>query len=71
MTDYHINVFYSAEDAGWIADIPDLGYCSAFGDTPGEALAEVLVAKEAWLESARQEDKPIPPATYKPVTRTA
>lgn len=70
MTNYHINVFYSAEDAGWIADIPDLRYCSAFGDTPGEALAEVLVAKHAWLESARHEAKPIPPATYKPATHT-
>ena len=71
MTDYHINVFYSAEDAGWIADMPDLRYCSAFGDTPGEALAEVLVAKEVWLESARQLDKPIPPPTYRPPIQAA
>lgn len=34
MSDYHINVFYSDEDGGYIADIPDLDACSAFGDTP-------------------------------------
>ncbi len=33
MKDYHINIFYSEEDEGYIADIPDLKYCSAFGDT--------------------------------------
>jgi hypothetical protein len=31
--DYHINIFYSAEDGAYIADIPDLEACSAFGDT--------------------------------------
>ena len=30
MKDYHINIFYSEEDEGYIADIPDLKYCSAF-----------------------------------------
>ena len=41
MTDYHINIFYSDEDEGYIADIPDLEACSAFGETAEEALAEV------------------------------
>ena len=31
MTHYHINVFYSDEDHAWVADIPDLPYCSALG----------------------------------------
>ena len=35
MADYHINIFYSEEDGGYIADIPDLVECSAFGATPG------------------------------------
>ena len=37
MKDYHINIFYSEEDGGYIADIPDLEACSAFGATPDEA----------------------------------
>ena len=55
MKNYHINIFYSEEDGGYIADIPDLKYCSAFGDTEEEALSEVLQAKAAWLETAKLE----------------
>jgi predicted RNase H-like HicB family nuclease len=67
MKDYHVNVFFSEEDEGYIADIPDLAQCSAFGDTPEEALAEVLKAKEAWLEAANQHGKPIPEPRYRPL----
>jgi predicted RNase H-like HicB family nuclease len=66
MKDYHINVFYSEEDAGYIADIPDLRSCSAFGETPELALKEVLVAKAAWLATAQKRDQPIPPPMYRP-----
>jgi len=65
MKDYHINIFYSEEDESWVADIPDLRYCSAFGDTPEEALREALTAKEAWLEASRDEGKPIPMPKYR------
>lgn len=66
MTDYHINVFYSDEDGGYIADIPDLDACSAFGEDPNRALAEVLVAKEAWLAAAMGAGRPIPEPRYRP-----
>ncbi len=67
MRDYHINIFYSEEDEAYIADIPDLKYCSAAGDSPQEALQEVLIAKQAWLESVRLDNKSIPEPKYKPV----
>ena len=60
MRDYHINIFYSEEDGGYIADLPDLEFCSAFGDSPQEALAELEAAKRAWLETAQELGKPIP-----------
>jgi len=60
-------IFHSEEDAGYIADIPDLAFCSAFGETAEEALAAVLRAKAAWIEAARSEGKPIPPPAFKPV----
>ena len=66
MSDYHINIFYSDEDAGYIADIPDLEACSAFGPTPDRALAEVERAKQLWLEAARTAGKPIPVPRYRP-----
>jgi len=67
MTDYHINIFYSEEDSGYIADIPDLEHCSAFGETPEQALAEVGKAKAAWLQTARDEHRPIPAPRYRPL----
>ncbi len=67
MKDYHINLFFSEEDEGYIADIPDLKLCSAFGKTPEEALREVLKAKTAWLEAAHTNGKPIPEPHYRPV----
>jgi predicted RNase H-like HicB family nuclease len=66
MKDYHINIFWSDADGGYIADIPDLEACSAFGATPAEALAELERAKVAWLETARAEGKPIPVPRYRP-----
>ena len=66
MTDYHINIFYSEPDQGYIADIPDLRKCSAFGETPGQALHEVLIAKECWLETAKANERLIPKPEYRP-----
>jgi predicted RNase H-like HicB family nuclease len=66
VTDYHINIFYSDEDRAYVADIPDLEYCSAFGATPQEALAEVERAKKVWLDAAREAGKPIPLPRYRP-----
>lgn len=67
MKDYHVNLFYSDDDEGYIADIPDLKSCSAFGATPEEALSEVLKAKKAWLEAALANGKPIPKPSFRPV----
>ena len=66
MYNYHINVFYSENDEGYIADIPDLRFCSAFGETPQEAVNEVMIAKELWLEEAIESGMEIPDAKYKP-----
>ena len=63
---YHINVFYSEPDKGYIADIPDLQYCAAFGSSPEKAVREVMKAKKAWLEAARREGLPIPTPKYRP-----
>jgi predicted RNase H-like HicB family nuclease len=65
MKDYHINIFYSDEDQGYIADIPDLKYCSAFGTTPDKALKEVQRARKAWIAVAKKAGKPVPKPTYR------
>ena len=66
MKDYHINIFWSDEDQCYVADIPDLEYCAAFGDSPQEALEQVEIAKAAWLATAREEGRPIPAPRYRP-----
>jgi len=42
MKDYHISIFYSEEDGGYIADIPDLRHCYCFwgntAESPGRKL---------------------------------
>ncbi len=67
MGDYHINIFYSDEDGGYVADVPDLDACSAFGATPDEALAELEKAKAAWIGAAREAGKEVPEPRYRPV----
>lgn len=71
MSDYHINVFYSEEDAAYVADIPDLEACSALGSTAEEALAEVEQAKRAWLAVAQKDGRPIPEPRYRPAIYTS
>lgn len=68
---YHINLFWSDEDGAWVADAPDLKSCSAFGDTPEEALRELEVAIEAWLEAAREKGLPILHPRYRPAIYAA
>jgi len=62
---YPITVFWSAEDGAWVADVPDLPYCSATGDTPHEAVADVETAISAWLEAAQSSGRPIPAPSAK------
>jgi predicted RNase H-like HicB family nuclease len=66
MKDYHINVFYSENGRAYVADIPDLRFCSALGAGPEEAVREVLIAKAAWLKVAKERGKPIPKPKYRP-----
>ncbi len=71
MSDYAINMFWSSEDQAWVADIPDLQHCSALGATPQEALAEVLEAKQAWIESADEHGDVLPEPRYRPAIYAA
>jgi len=66
MKDYAIELFWSDEDGCYVAEVPDLFSCSATGATPEEALAEVLAAKAAWLESALEHGDPIPEPSRRP-----
>jgi len=68
---YHINVFWSQADECWVADVPDLKSCSAFGDTPEEAVAEARVAVEGWIETALANNMAVPEPRYRPAIYAA
>jgi predicted RNase H-like HicB family nuclease len=68
---YSIVVFWSEEDGLWVADAPDLKSCSAFGDTPEQAVAELRIAIEAWLAAARENNLPVPEPRFRPATVAA
>ena len=60
MYKYAIEIFYSEEDCGYIAAVPELAGCSAFGETEEAALREVMTAMELWLETAENLGREIP-----------
>lgn len=60
MYKYAIEIFYSSEDEGRIAVVPELPSCSAFGETEEEALKEAKIAMELWLETAEREGREVP-----------
>ena len=68
---YHINLYWSAEDACWIADVPDLKPCSAHGETRAEALSRINDAIDGWLETAQDLGMTVPEARYRPAIYAA
>ena len=57
---YEIILYWSAEDAAFIVEVPELPGCMAHGDTQEEALANVKEAMQLWLDTAREFGDPIP-----------
>lgn len=68
---YPIVIFWSEEDAVWIADAPDLRYCSAHGRTPEEAVRELMVAMELWIETVLEAGEELPEPHHRPTLEAA
>lgn len=68
---YPIIVFWSEEDGVWIADAPDLRYCSAHGETPEEAVAELRTAMELWIEAVTEAGEELPKPHHRPALEAA
>lgn len=64
---YPIDVFWSNEDEAWVANVHDLAYCSALGNSPHEAVAEVEIAMAAWLDAARSSGRQVLPPSVRAV----
>ena len=66
---YPVEIFYSAEDEGYIANVPDLPYCSAFGETPEEALREVQAAIKLHLDVLKETGRSIPKPSFRQIAK--
>lgn len=60
MPKYEVIIYWSEEDHAFIAEVPELPGCAADGATYQEALANVEVVIQEWIETAKQLGRPIP-----------
>jgi predicted RNase H-like HicB family nuclease len=66
MPRYEVDIFWSEEDGGYIANVPELPHCSAFGETYEEALQEAHIAMDLYLSVLREEGTEAPkPRTHR------
>jgi predicted RNase H-like HicB family nuclease len=60
MSKYEVILYWSDEDQAFIGEVPELPGCAADGATYQEALANVEVIIEEWIETAKEVGRPIP-----------
>ncbi len=60
MIRYEVIIYWSDEDNGFIAEIPELPGCMADGATYQEALSNVEVVMQEWIETANELGREIP-----------
>lgn len=57
---YEIIIYWSEEDKAFIAEVPELSGCMADGETYQDALSNVEVIIQEWIETAKELGRPIP-----------
>lgn len=57
---YEVIIYWSEEDRGFIAEVPELPGCAADGATPQQALSNVQVVIQEWIETAQDLGRPVP-----------
>jgi predicted RNase H-like HicB family nuclease len=60
MIKYEVIIYWSNEDAAFIAEVPELAGCAADGATYQEAVANVEIVIREWIETAQELGRPIP-----------
>lgn len=60
--EYKIVLEPDPEDGGYVVHCPALSGCYSQGDTREEAIDNIREAIEAYIESLKKDDLPIPPA---------
>ncbi|MDK2411470.1 type II toxin-antitoxin system HicB family antitoxin [Aphanizomenon sp. PH219] len=62
---YEINLYWSEEDQAFIAEVPDLPGCAADGETYQEALQNIEIIMQEWIETAQELGRKIPEPTQR------
>ncbi|MEK6408136.1 MAG: type II toxin-antitoxin system HicB family antitoxin [Acidobacteriota bacterium] len=57
---YEVIIYWSQEDSAFIAEAPELAGCAADGATYSEALANIQIIIDEWIETAKELGRPIP-----------
>ncbi len=57
---YEIIIYWSAEDRSYIAEVPELSGCMADGKTYQEALSNVEIIIQEWIETAVELKRQVP-----------
>ena len=57
---YEVILYWSADDQAFIAEVPELPGCAADGATYQEALSNAEVIMQEWIETAKEQDRPVP-----------
>ena len=57
---YEIILYWSETDDAFIAEIPELPGCMADGKTMQEALQNVQIVAQEWIETARELGRELP-----------
>jgi predicted RNase H-like HicB family nuclease len=60
MNRYLVEIFWSDEDEGYVAIIPDLPGCSAWGKSMQDAAREIQEAQVAWIGACRASGEGVP-----------
>lgn len=60
MNKYEIIIYWSDEDAAFVAEVPELPGCAAHGDSHQEALRNANEAVRLWIETATEFGDPVP-----------
>lgn len=60
-------LFEQDEDGKFTATVPELPGCISKGNTRDEALKNVKVAIEAYIESLEKHDEPVPPSIHEEI----
>jgi len=60
MIRYEVVIYWSDEDQAFIAEVPELPGCAADGTSYQEAVSNVEIIIQEWIETARELGRPIP-----------